>query len=464
MNRLAVYHALPAPARTIAAGLHGARLARRRYGPETERLVDEALERERLSPESWRRWIDARLERVLERAAAKVPYYRSLRRDGADYRRLSSWPLLDKATVQRQGLALVADDVDPRTLAVERTSGSTGTPLKLWRSIGATRARYALYEARHRGWYGFSRHDRWAMAGGQLVVPRDAARPPFWVWNAPMRQLYVSSYHTSPDQLRCSVDAIVRRGCRYLWGYPSTLAALGDAARRDGRRLSLGVAVANAEPLSPKQREAIERGFGCAARATYGMVELVAGAGECGHGRLHLFPELGRLEVLRDDGRISDYGEGELIATSLLDQDMPLIRYRTGDRVRLEPPGDPCPCGRTLPVLGAVEGRLDDILYSADGRPVGRLDPVFKDDLPILEAQIIQHAFDRVQVLVVPRNRWDRRSAHRLTEALQARLGPVQVDVGAVQSIPRGANGKLRATICRIPAQEKFPGRFRAAC
>ncbi len=47
------------------------------------------------------------------------------------------------------------------------------------------------------------------------------------------------------------------------------------------------------------------------------------------------------------------------------------------------------PPSRRLPVLEALD-RLDDVVVTPDGRRVGRLDAVFKADLPIREAQILQ--------------------------------------------------------------------------
>jgi len=443
---LDLYWGLPGPMRSLCAGAHGMLLASRRYGPETDDLALDYREAEWGSQDD-----SGRLAEALWKAARDVPYYRELwsrfRRRGVrlSVERLESWPLLSKEELQRNPRAFVADGAWRRPLYIERTSGTTGTPLELYRSRRTLRARYALYEARHRHWYGVSRWDRWAMAGGQLVTPRDAERPPYWVWNAPMRQLYISSYHLAPEQARSSLDEIERRRCRYLWGYPSSLAALAQQAIQSGRELELAVVITNAEPLSLGQRRLIETAFRAPCRETYGMVELVAGGGECEAGRLHLFPELGHVELLRD-GEPS--AAGEIVATSLLDADMPLIRYRTGDW------GGPldlggCPCGRTLPVIAAIEGRSDDLLWSRDGRPVGRLDPVFKSDLPVRESQIVQDEAGAVRVLVVPADGFDRRAKLSILRALSERLGDLEMQVETVERIPRGPNGKFRAAVSR---------------
>src|SRR5690349_13784701 len=101
-NLLYVFHRLPATAQSWIASLHGRRLRAWRYGPETERMVAEALERENWSPEQWRAWQEERLAVVLHRAATRVPYYRRQweerrgRGDRASWEDLSNWPILEK--------------------------------------------------------------------------------------------------------------------------------------------------------------------------------------------------------------------------------------------------------------------------------------------------------------------------------------------------------------------------------
>lgn len=444
---LGCYQSLPSWARSIAATAHGLRLKRSRYGPETERLVEEAIEREGFSAAEWKRWREDRIARVIRRALEHVPYYRELwakRRLAGDHRSpeiLANWPVLSKHELHRNPRAFLADDCDPRRMFEDHTSGTSGTPLTLWRSQRTQRARYAIYEARHRRWYGVDRSSRWAMLGGQLVAQHRQARPPFWVWNAALRQLYVSSYHLSAELAPHALDELVRRHIEYLWGYPSSLDALARAALRRGGGPRMRVAVLNAEPVSPAQRERIEAAFACPARETYGMVELAAAGGECEHGRLHWFPEFGEVEHGSD---------GALRATSLLDLDMPLIRYDTGDRVVLTAAGTSCRCGRSLPLLGAVEGRADDLLVSSDGRPVGRLDPVFKADWPIRQAQIIQETARLVRVLYVPENGGAASVESALRRALADRLGNLDFRIEAVGEIPRGPNGKFRAVVSRL--------------
>ena len=98
---------------------------------------------------------------------------------------------------------------------------------------------------------------------------------------------------------------------------------------------------------------------------------------------------------------------------------------------------------------------MDDILYTKDGRWIGRLDPVFKAHLPIHEAQIIQETLDRVRIRYVPTQNFTPESSRYIIERLQARMGPVEVIMERVNEVPRAANGKFRAVICNLSTEQK---------
>jgi len=459
---LLLYHHLPYPLRVLTASARGYYLRWWRYGPETERLVAEALERETWSPERWKTWQEERLAQVLWRAATRVPYYRDQwaqrRRQGdrASWNYLENWPILDKEPLRENSADFVADDYDVRRMFHEHTSGSTGKPLDLWWSRRTVRAWYALVEARWRRWYGVSSHDRWAILGGQLVAPVSQRRPPFWVWNAALYQLYMSSYHLAPDLISPYLDALKHYRIKYLYGYTSSLYALAQKILHSGRRdLRMAACIANAEPVFDYQRQAIAEAFQCPIRETYGMSEIVAAAGECEAGKLHQWPEAGIVEVLSGDRPAAADDSGDLVCTGLLNIDMPLVRYRLGDRATVPLKEEHCPCGRTLPLLFSLDGRSDDVLYAADGRKIGRLDPVFKTQLPIREAQIIQETLNLLKVRYVPAPGFSDAAGRAIIERLQARMGPVEVALEPVTEIPRGASGKFHSVVCNLSQEEK---------
>jgi phenylacetate-CoA ligase len=172
-------------------------------------------------------------------------------------------------------------------------------------------------------------------------------------------------------------------------------------------------------------------------------------------GKLHLWPEVGWVEVFESAQSIDSGAPSELVCTSLLNVDMPLIRYRVGDSGVLPMVNEACSCGRTLPTLASIEGRADDLLYTSDGRCVGRLDPVFKVQLPVREAQIIQEALGKIRVRYVPTADFTTAVAHSIVQRLQERLGTVEVLLERVDEVPRERNGKFRAVLCNLPAEER---------
>jgi phenylacetate-CoA ligase len=458
MKILSIYNRLPYPFQVFAVSVYGIQLGLTRYSKDTERLAVEALARQSWTYDQWNVWQQERLEKMLWHASRNVPFYRQqweARRqkgDRASVELLQNWPVLSKDAVRDQPQAFVADGINLHSQVVEHTSGTTGKPLTLWKSKDSVRQWYALFEARWRGWYGLSRHNRWGILGGQLVTPFTQSKPPFWVWNAGMNQLYLSSYHLAPQNVAAYLDAIQNHKLVYLLGYASSLYSLAQLALEQNLNIpALKAVISNAEPLYAHQREVISRAFRCSVYDTYGLSENVCAASECLHGKLHLWPEVGVAEILDEnsDAPLPAGETGRLVCTGLLNLTMPLIRYDVGDRGFLSTE-TACACGRKLPILGGIEGRKDDVLLTKDGRRIGRLDPVFKADLPIREAQIVQERLDRVLVRYVPAPGCSTNDLSLLVERLRERLGEMEIVLKEVQKIPRMANGKFRAVVSNI--------------
>jgi len=460
---LALYHALPAPLRSWAATARGLHLQHWRRGRDSEQLEQQALERDRWSDEQWRDFVEDRRARILHIAATRVPWYREhwaarrRRGDRAAWDLLENWPQLEKEDLRAHPRAFLVDGADPRRMFHEHTSGTTGKPLDLWRTRETVRTLYAIARARGRHWHGIAATARFARLGGQLVIPVRQRRPPFWVWNGAMRQLYMSTYHLAPDLIPWYLAALREYRIIFLAGYTSALAALARHALQHGYGdLQMRAAITNAEPVTREQREVIGRAFQTRVVETYGMAEAVAAASECEAGQLHQWPEIGHIEIADVDATGPDGDVGEYLCTGLLNAEMPLIRYRVGDR-GTEPRRVPCACGRTLPVIASVQGRLTDLLITRDGRRVFWLNPVFYG-LPVRESQIEQNSLDTVVVRVVPGPGFGAETGRILRDRLRERLGPIEVAIDLVTEIPRTPAGKLRAVICNVGTEDEYTG------
>jgi phenylacetate-CoA ligase len=429
-----------------------------RYGSDLKNLMSESTEHETWSLEQWKSWEEGQLARLLHHSAIQVPYYRELwaerRKNGdqASWKELQNWPVLHKEALRAKPYSFLADNYNTHRLWEEHTSGTTGMPLTIRMSKSAVRQWYALCELRWRGWYGLSRHDRWGIFGGQMVTPFTRKKPPFWVWNLGLNQLYLSSYHISPQNAATYIKAFRKHQLTYLLGYASSLFSLAQLSLEQKLDIPvLKAVVSNAEPLYEHQREIISKAFQCPVYDTYGLSENVCAASECLHGNLHLWPEVGVTEILDDDKDIPvSKGEtGRLVCTGFLNPAMPLIRYDVGDRGFLLHDVK-CACGRKLPVLGGIEGRADDVIQTSDGRRIGRLDPVFKNDIRIREAQIIQESLNLITVKYVPASGCSNEDLEILADRIRDRLGDIKITFYSHKQIPRSSNGKFKAVVSNL--------------
>lgn len=453
---LPIYHKLPPAIKNAAASWYGSRRNSWRYNEHTDRLVAEAKERESWSHDRWQAYQQERLAYVLHRTRHHVPYYqkywgeRERKGDASGWQQLENWPILTKEEVRTHNTAFLAADCNPKKMYSEHTSGSTGKPLSVWWSRETTQNYYALFERRIRHWHDLHRDEDYLLLGGQLIVPGSQDKPPFWVRNKAMHQLYMSAYHLSPDNIAHYAKAIRDFHPGYMYGYASTmynLARLIEEQRLEVPKLK--AAISNAETYFDYQQETISRVFGCKPVNTYGMSELVAAGNTFDSQSMLLWPEVGIMEVLDYDKDQSVHKqEGRFICTSLINADMPLIRYEVGDGGTVEN------CDSDDPIrykkITSIGGRIDDLIITTDGRKIGRMDPIFKAGLAISEAQIIQEDYEDFRILVVPTEGFSAKDEKIIESNFMQRVGEGKLRIERVQEIPRTSMGKYRSVISKV--------------
>lgn len=444
---------LPPFARDCAATLWGLRLRWQRRGRFFKSELDEYRRRQAWSLDEWRSYQDQRLHTLLRRAVTKVPYYRDLYSQGRfpiekvktieDLRYL---PILEKEQLREMPKRFLVDELSSWGLYKTRTSGSTGKPVTLYWDSKMSQSWNACFHFRVLEQSGIRAGVNWAMLGGRKVTPFSQSKPPFWIWNAVDRQLYMSVYHMKDEWLGHYIDELKKRQIEYLFGYASAMYSLASYAIRMGRSdLKIPFAISNAEPFYPYQREALTRAFGCRTIDTYAPSELTGGAFECPEGKMHVAPDVGVFEVIDSHG--SPAQSGELVLTSLMNFSHILIRYRQGDCATLSNT-ERCSCGLQTPIIEKIEGRRDDVLRTRDGREIFWLQPVFRSSENIIEAQIIQKDWDRLLIKIVPGSDFSEADSKVMARELRARMGEnIAIDFECVEAIPRGAAGKFRSVI-----------------
>ena len=394
--KMELYWRLPVFLQEFVLSAYARKLDKLYYGPPYDEW--------RRQFEGWRSWSrtatdiwqNQQLQALVELAATNIPYYRDMWRS-LDWRAvrsaadLSILPRLERQAIRQNEKAFIVEGLDPGSLWMEKTSGTTGTSLQIYWPKSMLPKWWALTEVMVRNSVGVAQALPRAMMGGRPIVRGDVRRPPYWRFNRRWRHLYLSSYHVSRDTGPGYIAAMQRYDSQWIIGYGSAIAALAESAIAAGvPPLPLRAAITSGDTLLAGMRSSIEQFFQCKCFDQYGQSEGVCMAQECLHGRMHVICAAGIIEVLREDGSPCAQGEvGEIVATGLLNDAMPLIRYRMGDYAAWAK-DQSCPCGNPAPIITNLEGRVDDYLITLDGRKIGRLSTAMKRSPTIHSAQIVQ--------------------------------------------------------------------------
>lgn len=448
----ALYAHLPTWAQHVAVTAYGAYWNRVRFGRGYRGFVDGYKARDRFTHQDWARYQNEELRRVLQIAATRVPYYRQTwtpdQHRAANAGRLEDIPLLEKEPMRADAKAFVRDDARERAL-VFHTSGSTGTPIASMWTATEYRNALALREVRSANWAGTSFSRPRATFSGRIVEPDPDSRGPYYRFNFIEKQVYFSAFHLRRETARQYVEALRRHRIEWITGYAVSAYLLARFIIEE--RLSidapLQAIVTTSEKVTANMRKTMEEAFGCPVFEEYSTVENAVFASECEHRRLHVSPDAGVVELLAPDGSAVPPGvAGEVVATCLIRDYQPLIRFRLGDLAMWS--AEPCPCGRAMPVIEEVLGRVEDVIIGPDGREMVRFHGVFSDQPHVREGQIIQESLSLIRVRVVPAEGYSATDTTNIVARMHQRLGHgVDIAVELVDQIPRTKAGKFQPVI-----------------
>jgi phenylacetate-CoA ligase len=421
--------------------------AQLRYQREFERT--QFLPAEELRQLQWRR-----LRALLTHAHDQCPFYRErLERAGLDPgdlrgpEDLRALPPLEKRDLQQQGERMVARDWPRDDLIRNQTGGSTGTPVTFYLSRDRKCSRAAA-TLRHNRWAGWEVGDRAAVIWG---APRDR---PAGGWRSRLRgllladPLWLDTAALSEETLAAFHAALWRTRPRVIQAYARAAVLFARYLEASGLRVPAPHSlVTSAEVLEDDERALLERAFGCPVFNRYGCREVSVVASECpAQAGLHVMAEGLYLEIETPAGPAAPGQMGSVLVTDLLNGAMPLIRYRIGDLAAWAP-GE-CPCGRSLPRLERVAGRVTDFLVGGDGRLVSGvyLATYVVAQRPSLgQVQIHQDRPGALVYRLKPGPAFDPEADRRyLEDATRAHLGPrAEAAVEVVAELPAAPSGKF---------------------
>ena len=461
----AFYDRLPVPGQNLAISAYGWYLRRLRYGEQFEQRVAWWRQVQQLSREERNLLLTRRLRAMVRTAMEHTAYGEQLSSQyGICPEDISHWtdihqlPILEKSEVRANPDSFISTILCKREVCHIHTSGTTGTPLRVAISVDALCDSYALLGIVE-SWAGVSRKIPRATFNGRLIVPIEQSEPPYWRYNKPGQQLLFSIYHISPEAIRSYARKLNDYGPAYIEGYPSALYSLARMTLAAGISLPPPIAIRTlALKLYDLQRKTIEEAFKAPIFDWYSFGENCCIAAQCEYGNYHVFDEYGIIEVLKDDRPARTGEEGDIVATSLSNAAMPLIRYRVGDRGVLG--SAECPCGNRSTIIESIIGRSDDVVITPEGRIVGRLDfLLFEDASGVAEAQIIQNTPEAVEVLIVTEGILGPEQQNALEAKLRERLGfTIQIKFRIVEKIPRTEASKHKLVESSLNVEDYLSG------
>lgn len=395
---------------------------------------------------------------LLEESYRYVPFYRQkLKALGLvpdDIREVDDWsklPLLSKDEIVARHAELLSER-RPWRVTTKTTGGSTGRAVTVEKDPRALSYEDAAMW-RGLGWNGIHAGDRQARFWG--VPIRRADRAKYVLIDRLMNRIRFSAFDISDRAVGAFHAAVVRFRPHYFYGYTSLIVAFAEyvnSGRLEHSCPSPRLIVTTSEPLYQPQRELLQSVFGCRVIQDYGCGELGPIAYECEQGGFHLFANTLLVEVLHGTRAARPGEPGELVITDLHNYRMPLIRYQIKDYGVLS--DRRCHCGRTLPLLERVVGRVLDTIALPNGTRIHGeyfnyiAEEMKKRALGLKQLQVIQTGPGRLVVKIVRDGAFSDASMAFLTNQLRNRItADVAVDYEFAEEIPRAASGKMRLVI-----------------
>ena len=395
---------------------------------------------------------------LLRHARDSVPHYRARLKDFAwqgdaplDAEIWRQLPLLQREDIQRRdGQALLSERYPKSHGATQKvnTSGSSGKPVTVT-SSAVTSIFWNVITLRDFLW---RRVDLSAKVAAIRFDGNRQSRYPdgrlldYWLKSIqPFLATGVCAMLDISTPIDKQAEWLARQEADYLVTYPSNLEALLLYCRAQQVRLpTLSQVQTLSEVLHPRVRTLCQEVWGFGVDDMYTCQEAGYIALQCpDHAHCHVQSESLIVEVLDADGNACAPGEtGRVVLSDLHNFVMPLIRYDIGDFAEV---GEPCPCGRGLPVLKNIMGRARGMLTLADGARI-RPDfggPHFREVADIRQYQIIQKSTEMLEVKLVAPGGLSDGEAHNLRQMILAQLGhPFELEFSFHDDIPRGAGGK----------------------
>jgi phenylacetate-CoA ligase len=405
------------------------------------------------------------LRLLLRHAYETVPYYHRVfkeKRFSPDHvksvRDLARLPILTKADIRKYYNDLISLNY-PRSQLVPKQSGGTGD--QIWFYVTKEQISWEVAaEFRAYEWADYRLGDRCLVFWGSPIDLSKYANS-IRSFTSILENIKVLNTYVLSDEILDKYIIFMKKfNPKIIRGYASSIYFIAKHLLEQGEKCANPEAViTTAETLFSFQRKTIEDAFSCPVFDYYGSREIGSIAAECEeHDGYHISAENVVLECIRDGEHVSAGESGEILLTSLRNYGMPFIRYAIGDVGKLS--DDTCACGRGLPLLASIEGRVSQFMSVLD-KKTGKIIPVSTAGpglfggalmhLPIERYRILQESLDKITIIAVKGEKYSQSHTDFLIEYLRKFLGEnITLEIKFVSSLPPLPSGKRSVFISKI--------------
>lgn len=326
-----------------------------------------------------------------------------------------------------------------------KTSGSSGDPMtiiydeKAEDFQKAVAVRSFMEAGGHFG-------DKWVM----VTSPQRAAAKKRWFQQfGLLSPIYLSLF----DSADTHVSMLQKIKPDVIEGYSSSIFLMAKAIQEKGvSDIKPRVVIGTAEVLSDEVREFINSTFGLKMFDQFGGVEVGRSAWECEeHNGYHMDVDALAMEFVKNNEHVAPGERGRLLYTNLYNYAMPLIRYDVGDVC--VPSDELCPCGRGLPLIKHIEGRVDDFVTTSSGRVFSPIIwTIIMRAIPgIAKYKIVQKTKRDITVQLVKDSNFSSTTVKQVEEGITKALGDdIAIKVKLMKDIPKDKSGKLRSVVSEV--------------
>lgn len=396
---------------------------------------------------------ELKLRKIISFAYNNVPFYhRKFKEMDIDVSSikniedLEKLPIISKDIIRENWNDFKAVNINHIKCYQNSTGGSTGTPLRYMLSKNDRILSAAIL---YRGWSygGYNFGDKiFTLSGSSLEVETKS----YVLTKANEIARNIRNLSVFDMDLKTTykyIETINRFKPKFFRAYPSSIYYLSDFIEENGIEVHKPLAVfTTSEKLHPYMRSKIEDVFSCEVYDNYGLNDGGVTAYECSeHNGLHVDSERSILEIVNESGDQIQSGVGEILATSLHNYAMPLIRYDTGDMANLIE--DSCSCGRGSKLLKEIFGRSTDLLKTPEGAIVHGwffLYLFWEYCQGIKEYQVVQEKIDKITIKIVKGNDFDYGQLNKIKEIIHSKSKQWEVEIKFVSKIDRTKAGKFK--------------------